>query len=130
MDITEYLNAMMEQAHNDRKGYHVTLGELIEFLSFIPRDCRVDVSNEVCSYRGYYSDLAIIPGNSTAGELLDTLNDVLDTELVGYKGGEFLMDSDTPVWVADYGCTGLAMLDAQIIQDELDKVHFTLKKTD
>lgn len=79
------------------------LGELIVILSEMhPENVIQGVSGEVSSYRGIYYDLAVNPGEkATAGELLLALADVLDTEIQGYKGGDYLMTARTVVWLAD-----------------------------
>jgi hypothetical protein len=70
-------------------------------------------------YRGFYSDLAIVPSETpisrrmpeyTVKVLLDRLRMAIGKEFTGYKGGEFVMQSHTPVWVSEYGCAdGLAV---------------------
>ena len=67
------------------------------------------------SYRGYYSDLALIPTESHSGlssnEFYNMLEKVLDTTLVGYKGGYYLMDSETPLWLSEEGfCSSIAIV--------------------
>lgn len=73
------------------------------------------------SYRGSYSELAIAFGHSghddygrvsegfkrpTADTVLTWLREALTTEFYGYKGGDYRMDVDTPVWVAQWGESG------------------------
>ena len=95
-----------------RKNYHVTLGELIAALNNADPNGLVYLT-EPHSYRGYYDDLALEPADFaiTVTQLLNQLNWVINTELTGYKGGEFMMSADTPVWVANHGCTGQALVD-------------------
>jgi hypothetical protein len=97
----------------------MNLGQLIDALE------RKDATKEVVfdfahfrpcgvhSWRGDYSHLAIgytsdyrRGENITVGQLLDTLRDADGKEFTGWKGGEFIMDRDTPVWVAENGETG------------------------
>jgi hypothetical protein len=40
------------------------------------------------------------------GDFLATLNDAVGKRFTGYKGGEYIMDADTPLWVANNGETG------------------------
>jgi hypothetical protein len=124
IDIQSLLDAISEANRNTRKDYHVSLGELITALGKVDPEAEINFGNPH-SYRGYYADLALEPLDKpiTVCLLIQDLNHVLDRELTGYKGGEFTMSADTPVWVAHYGCTGKAMLD--INPNELT---FTLKE--
>lgn len=119
MDITGALNLMMDVERQSRSRYHLTLGGLINFLQIklaqgngetpvVFSDNFMLFPTSVGSYRGYYSDLAIeTDGIAECGcdveGLLDILLDTLDQELTGYKGGEFTMGEDTPLWRANYG---------------------------
>ena len=60
------------------------------------------------SYRGYYSDLSFSPTHevSTVGKLLEQCKSAMGQVYEGYKGGDFVMGALTPLFVADYGCTG------------------------
>ena len=86
----------------------MTLGELIKFLK--TRDSDEIMSPGVhCphSYRGYYSELALEPTTSiSVGQLLSELESVLNTELTGYKGGEYKMHEYVDVYIAGYGRCG------------------------
>jgi hypothetical protein len=47
----------------------------------------------------------------TAEALHALLVDTLGKTLEGYKGGDFLMDADTPLWCSPYGdASGLAIV--------------------
>ena len=58
------------------------------------------------SYRGYYDHLAIgynRVGDTTVGSLLDAVRYMLKLGILeGYKGGEYILNHDTPVWAANY----------------------------
>jgi hypothetical protein len=91
----------------------LNLGELIDLLKQIERDDLTSVEFDFCgiapgrlhSYRGYYEQLAIEPDNIYV--LLDPF--IADLEIAvgqtyeGYKGGDFTMHRDTPVWISSYG---------------------------
>ncbi len=120
MDIqkmVDYMNAAMKGA---RSGYHVTLGELIEACELVDAEVLVMYEDGTSpaspdSYRGYYSDIALAgqTEKKTAGDLLKELREVIDTELTGYNGGEFMMGADTPLWKSPYGeCSDLAIVAA------------------
>lgn len=130
MDIQGLINAMSEMAQSERKNYHMCLGDLIDFLNgVVPADVPVvlDYNTKLSvaaphSYRGYYSDLAIEPTENvvTARVLQQELTDILDTELTGYKGGEFLMDVSVPVWISHYGSSsGCALMGASVVGDKV-----------
>jgi hypothetical protein len=60
------------------------------------------------SYRGYYSDLSFEKSDSKVmvKDLLEICKSTLNQTFTGYKGGDNVMGKDTPLWLADYGCTG------------------------
>lgn len=120
IDLQKAYHLASQMATDTRSKYHLTLGRLIRRLEKMPRSQTILTCNNgfgiegLCSYRGYYSDLALCPTAGavlSAGQLLGACNEVLDTELTGYKGGEFLMTKDTPLWVAEYGRLGVAVTD-------------------
>lgn len=102
-------------------------GQLIQFLetcdegrSVVFDIYRGDDSHSpgaLMSYRGFYADLAFdrARGVSSVGELLAECRKALGKKYNGYKGGEFEMGSDTPLWVAYYGCTGDAIVDVSLV---------------
>lgn len=68
-----------------------------DFVYFAP--------NGVHSYRGYYEELAI--GYSKEKEVivkdfLDLLKSSVGKYFTGWKGGEYNMGKDTPVWVSEH----------------------------
>lgn len=62
------------------------------------------------SYRGYYDHLALgyQEGHRIrAGELLELARAEVGSQHFGYKGGEYRMTLETPVWIANHGdCWG------------------------
>jgi hypothetical protein len=59
------------------------------------------------SYRGYYRDLAFEPAlRITAGEMLAAAKSALGQTYQGWKGGDYTMESYTPVWLAEMGSCG------------------------
>jgi hypothetical protein len=62
------------------------------------------------SWRGSYCELAMqFSGdnqNITVGELVKMAEFVNGKYFRGYKGGDFLMDLQTPIHIANYGCLG------------------------
>lgn len=63
------------------------------------------------SYRGYYDCFAVEPADreTTIGEMISVLEDAIGQTFEGYKGGEFTMYEDTPVFYAHYGSGGPAI---------------------
>ena len=97
----------------------MTLGELIDTLKSFPKDYLVVIKpydlvpNGFDSYRGYYDELALeydIEGHCTVEDLLKIAKKVVGKELMGYKGGNFLMTKNTPVWISNYGNTSNMLL--------------------
>lgn len=130
MDLQGLVDAIVEAGQRERKNYHMSLGDLIDFLngvksSDVPVVLDYNTNLSVSgphSYRGYYSDLAIEPTENvvTVRELHQQLDEILDTEMTGYKGGEFLMDSTVPVWISSYGsASGRALMSATIVGDKV-----------
>lgn len=91
-----------------------TLGQLIDALAKCPKDR--EVMFDFCgigpttfdSYRGYYDHLALGYKDDhriRAGELLELAQACVGATYTGWKGGEYRMTRDTPVWVANPGDT-------------------------
>lgn len=117
MDLQNMLNAMTNMAAQTRSQYHLTLGQLITELAQSAPDAEVtfDSGEPVggCgSYRGYYSDLAFCKGDEprSVASLLEEARTANGKTFEGYKGGDFTMSDDTPLWFAEYGCLGPAII--------------------
>lgn len=89
----------------------------------------------VDSYRGYYEQLAIDPGSQEkldkAGptrciDMAQTLLEALNRTFYGYKGGEFSMFDETPVWVSEYGRASGDMVVG--VEEKADMVVIFTKK--
>lgn len=90
---------------------NLTLGQLIDKLE------RADQEKVVVydfagfspanpdSYRGYYEDLAFryVKDRVLVKSLLHECKGMLGIKITGYKGGEYVVDRDTLLWVSDYG---------------------------
>ena len=93
----------------------VVLGELIDVLEKLKtKHTEVTFVQGFCSphsYRGDYYDLGLEPkDNVNLEDMLECLYGVLDTELHGYKGGEFLMYRGVSCYIAYRGCTGQQLI--------------------
>ena len=122
INIQQLLDVMSEQDRQQRTNYHLTLGQLIDKLQSFdqygvvfhdetqPHEYLFD------SYRGYYSDLAMTyePSKShqQVNDLLFQANLALNNTYEGYKGGDYVMTADTPLWLANWGETSdIAIVD-------------------
>lgn len=115
------------RAERFQRSPQITLGELIERLEALPLtflesdgvekpkpivfDFCGARPHHLASWRGAYAELAIVPtfegtGPPSAVMSLAMLKDALGHTFTGYKGGEFTMDDQTPVWVARWGESG------------------------
>ena len=118
---------------------HMTLGELAGSLEYVNPNAKVytdfgaRVESRIVgpfeSYRGYYEDLAIgysgigASLQASAGSLLRAAQKIMNggfsSTFTGYKGGEFAMNADTPIWISNYGeASGYALVD--IVAEGMD----------
>ena len=97
----------------------MTLGELIDTLKSFPKDYLVFIKPYdlvpygFTSYRGYYDQLALeydIEGHCTVEKLLKLAKQSVNKTFIGYKGGEFVMTKNTPIWISNYGNTSNILL--------------------
>lgn len=114
-------NIMLQVTVEKNQSFHdaggVTLGKLLDLLMMVPGGLPIKLQwgdehlvnvGDIDSYRGYYSDLAIEPGypeEREVADVYDMLNAAIGSTFEGYKGGDFVMHADTPVWVSLYGNT-------------------------
>ncbi len=123
MDIKSLIDAFGEAARQERSKYQMTISDAIQALRNFHSDapCRYEDGGEpgeAMSYRGYYSDLAFADRNqispATAGDVLAALRIAEGQTFHGYKGGDFLMGSDTVIWRSAYGdASGMAWMDIE-----------------
>ena len=95
----------------------LSLGELILKLEAIT-DRNLLVCFDFCnasptslmSWRGIYAELCLgftmDPTQITIGQLLVKLKGAIGATYMGYKGGDYVMERTTPMWVANYGGSG------------------------
>lgn len=97
-----------------REGRQLSLGKLIEVLGGIEAHYRVVTDQDgispgpVTSYLGFAEDLAFEPVHTprTVRAVRETLVQALGAGFIGYEGGEYWMDRDTPLWLAPWGQEG------------------------
>ena len=131
MNITEYMQNAIEQGRKITfaRSDQLSLGEMILKLEpILQRKNKVIEKykseptviydfgelfpTSIDSWRGSYSELALnykeYDNNDkiqpmTITEFVKMLKGAIGSTYTGYKGGEFTMKKDTPVWVANYG---------------------------
>lgn len=129
MDLQALMDAMNAVAARERGKYQMTLGGLVGALAAADPAMRVVYDmpgarhpSAPVSYRGYYSDLSFPPSHDpiTVTDLLVNARDALGATFEGYKGGDFTMTAETPLWAADYDiASGVAIMGAHVIGDNL-----------
>ena len=123
MDIQKIMDLTASVGRSTRGNYHVTLGDIIaltESATGVVRFSDGGGPSGEYSYRGYYSDLSFNLGEEvSASAFLEQCEAALDSTYEGYKGGDFYMGDDTPLWRAEYGSTGEAIVDAILVDGDL-----------
>ena len=112
----DYLVKLSKGWRAERSLSHMTLGRFISELEKLPQDKEIENVCEPHSYRGYYSDLALEKGSGTrtVASLIEQLkNECLGQTFTGYKGGDFYMDENTPMWVAECGFCGVKIMNIE-----------------
>jgi len=117
IDLQKVVDAVSLSMKGERSRYHLTLGKLIEKLSESGVDQPVTFDRggspgEFGSYRGHYSDLymEVEEAPVTSFDLLARAKAALGATYEGYKGGDFTMGKDTPLWRATYSHCGEAVI--------------------
>ena len=106
------VDGMSAQWQRERAETQLTLAKMIAELEAMPGDATVANLRDPHSYRGYYSDLAFeqAEGTRPVAELLAECKAAMGQVFQGYKGGDFVMGALTPVWVSEYGDTGVKLM--------------------
>jgi hypothetical protein len=126
----QMIDRISEQERKKRMHEQMTLGQLIEQLEKMNPESGVICSTDTSmvfttfdSYRGYYDDLALgyiakdyYEENKddeihTVKDFLEEAKRCLGKTFYGWKGGKFIMDKDTPLWVANNGHTSNFVID-------------------
>ncbi len=109
-NIQSMINSYANAWQAERAETQMTLGKLIKTLENekLPGETIITGLGELRSYRGYYIDLAFEPSivKQTVDNLLDKCRMSMGKIFEGFKGGEYMMGETTPLWVAEYGCSG------------------------
>lgn len=120
------------------------LGDLIDTLEQFDPTLPVIFSDgshplRLASWRGVYAELSLEPVKyegdvalGTVGELLKEARRADGATFQGYKGGDYRMSRDTPVWADAYGeydhniITGVQLVDGILV---LNRVHVPVEYT-
>lgn len=102
------INGLGAEWQRERAETQMTLGEMVDALKLMPSEKEINGLGDLNSYRGYYVDLAFEPTSEPepAGTLLARCKEAMGEVFVGYKGGDYVMGANTPLWLADYGSCG------------------------
>lgn len=116
MDLQDYISNHISAVRKAsfKTSPQINLGQLIELVKICDREDAEVVFDfgyfhptSLDSWRGAYYELALDyteKGTAmTRNYFLKLLNEAIGKEYSGYKGGEFTMSEETPVWVSNYG---------------------------
>jgi hypothetical protein len=97
----------------------ITLGHLITLLKHVEdREVPIEfdfpssnIPTTLASYRGYYSQLALghrdfnydKPAIPNVNTVIEELESAIGQTFQGWKGGDYVMSPDTPIWVDNPG---------------------------
>ena len=131
VDMQKLANALGDAGRQERSGYHLTLGQLIKLFEQVHGDAIVEFDSgghprNAHSYRGYYSDLAFVKSAKqiTVKEFESACQKALNKTFEGWKGGDYVMDEKTPLWVS-----GIGDADSVAITDVLITESYMILKT-
>jgi hypothetical protein len=127
MSLQNYIDDQVKRLRHQTitNSDQLTLGQLIEKIEVIKKkDYKCHDGSEpsvgydfeylfpttIDSWRGSYEELAL--NFETTGEelslskFLELLKSAVGKTFYGYKGGDYTMDENTPIWVANYSHSG------------------------
>src|SRR3972149_3240399 len=114
-----------QERQTQRAESQLTLGKLTTLLKLLNPDRFIIGLGFPMSYRGYYGDLAF--NETLTMELITDLltriqNDCMGKVFEGYKGGEYVMGENTPIWTATYGCLGKKIIGLDSSQEPIKPI--------
>ena len=122
-NMQAWVDGMSAQWQKDRATSQMTLGRLIKELSAVDPDREITGLGALNSYRGYYCDLSFEPsGPRKVSDLLKECEDAMGQIFHGYKGGDYMMGANTPLWTADYGRCGDKIMSLDLSQPTIRAV--------
>lgn len=103
------------------------------YISYEPKDEDgynsniVEWESDDGQYKDYKTMSTKLPKKCTGQNLLDMLKECKGKTFTGYKGGDYLMGKNTPIWVASYGSSDGFLDDTQgIIGVQPEKTRINL----
>lgn len=114
---------MQWQRERAQKG--LTLGGLLTILRELAQNREIVGIGGPISYRGYYCDLAFEPSDRvrTVYDLRKQCEEECMGQIFeGYKGGDFMMGANTPVWIAGYGDCGVRLVGLNTDSDPITPI--------
>ncbi len=121
-EILLKIEPLLKKQKEIKEKYGHTARVFYDFCNLFPCD--------INSWRGSYSELALNYKSYNESEPLEItdfynmLKETIGKTFGGYKGGEYIMGKNTPVWVANYGDSGnTAVID--IVNDEYQIIIIT-----
>ena len=110
MDIQKLVD-VVNKTSKETSAREYNLGRFIKDLEKLDQEKLIYVEeglgcDGLASWRGSYCELALeheAGKKSNVKEVLENAKKILDSTLTGYKGGDFLMDKNTPIHIANYG---------------------------
>ena len=111
MRFSEDFQDLIAEMRKERSQTQMTLGGLIDRLKEMDQSLEMEGIGAAHSYRGYYQDLAFSRCEKrSVADVLEDAKDCMGEMFEGYKGGEYYMVRDTPVWIANYGSCGTRIM--------------------
>lgn len=72
----------------------------------------------VCEWGNIYKYKQIGKESPTVAEWIEVLKEAVGKTFTGYKGGDFIMRKNTPIYLAEYGCSSFKIDDKPIDEKE------------
>lgn len=99
----------------------MTLGQLLNTLNNLKGSNLKISAGEIISYRGSYENMCFDTYSEkelSVVELLDYIESNIGKKVTGYKGGEFVIELESDIFVAGYGLTGGLIESINILENE------------
>lgn len=137
-NLQTIIDRELDKLKKQRSEEMMTLGKFIKALEKCSRKATVTLEPfgaiPTCfdSYRGYYSDLALGYVFSeyspdveiTVEQLLKMAKKCIGKTFTGWKGGDFVMDETTPLWISNLGkCSDIVIEEVKQISDNHVEIH-------
>jgi hypothetical protein len=135
MDIHSLVRRMVDAQLDGQAIQGLRLGAFRDALQAMPDDAQVVYDfggfapTTFASYRGFYDDIALgftdaYDETMTADKLARMATETIGQAFHGYKGGEFVMDESSRLWVAEWGRTsGTVITRVEAVSDYLVVLH-------